>query len=113
MVGVYCAYRMKSRIMYIEDKSGGLIGPARIGRVTFSKTARTIYYRGRSFQSLKGLGFKANYYDVETGDHFWISGPKRDGGDALYGGRTPTEIDDDVHEEYWRDIRQQPDRATA
>jgi hypothetical protein len=50
--------RMKSRIMYIEDKSGGLIGPARIGRVTFSKTGRTIYYRGRSFQSLKGLGLK-------------------------------------------------------
>ena len=59
--------------MYIEDKSGGLIGPARIGRVRFSKTGRTIYYRGRSFQSLKGLGFKANFYDVETGDHFWIS----------------------------------------
>ena len=104
---------MKSRIMYIEDKSGGLIGPARIGRVTFSKTGRTIYYRGRSFQSLKGLGFKANYYDVETGDHFWISGPKRDGGDALYGGSAPIEIDDDVREEYWRDIRRQPERATA
>jgi hypothetical protein len=29
---------MKSRIMYIEDKGGGLIGPARIGRVTFSKS---------------------------------------------------------------------------
>jgi len=99
--------------MYIEDKSGGLIGPARIGRVTFSKTGRTIYYRGRSFQSLKGLGFKANYYDVETGDHFWISGPKRDGGDALYGGGAPIEIDDDVLEEYWRDIRRQPERATA
>ena len=104
---------MKSRIMYIEDKSGGLIGPARIGRVTFSKTGRTIYYRGRSFQSLKGLGFKANFYDVETGDHFWISGPKRDGGDALYGSSTPIEIDDDVREECWRDIRRQPERATA
>src|SRR5262245_35928302 len=68
---------MKTRIMYIEDKSGGLAGPARIGRVTFSKTGRTIRYRGRSFQSLKGHGFKANYYDVTTGERFWISGPKR------------------------------------
>lgn len=99
--------------MYIEDKSGGLIGPARIGRVTFSKTGRTLSYRGRSFRSLKGLGFKANYFDVATGDHFWISGPKRAGGDALYGGNTPVEIDDDVREEYWRDIRRQPERAIA
>jgi hypothetical protein len=102
---------MKTRIMYIEDKSGGLIGPARIGRVRFSKTGRTIYYRGRSFQSLKGLGFKANYYDLESGDDFWISGPKRHGGDALYGGNSPVEIDEDVREEYWRDIRRQPEKV--
>lgn len=102
---------MKSRIMYIEDKSGGLVGPARIGRVRFSKTGRSIYYQGRTFQSLKGLGFKANYYDLETGEHFWISGPKRAGGDALYGGSTPIEIDEDVREEYWRDIRRQPERV--
>jgi hypothetical protein len=102
---------MKSRIMYIEDKSGGLVGPARIGRVTFSKTGRTIYYRGRSFQSLKGQGFKANYYDLETGEHFWISGPKRDGGDSLYFSNVSTEIDDDAREEYWRDIRGSPEKG--
>src|SRR4051812_9346856 len=48
---------MKSRIMYVEQKSGRLTGPARIGRVTFSKTGKTIYYRGRTFQGLKGRGF--------------------------------------------------------
>ncbi len=97
--------------MYVEDKSGGLVGDARIGRVTFSKTDRTIYYKGRSFQSLKGRGFKANYYDIETGDEYWISGPKRNGCDSLYGGATPTEIDDDVRVEYWRDIRRMPEMA--
>ena len=96
---------MQSRIMYIEDKSSGLVGPARIGRVTFSKTGKTIYYRGRTFRSLKGRGFKANYYDVETGAEFWISGPKKDGSDALYGGRAPVEIDADVAQEYWHEIR--------
>lgn len=111
--GRHYAHRMKSRIMYVEQKTGGWSGPTRIGRVTFSKTGRTIYYRDRSFRSLKGLGFKANYYDVDTGDHFWISGPKRNGGDALYGGSTPIGIDDDVREEYWRNIRRQPERATA
>jgi hypothetical protein len=96
---------MKSRIMYIESKSGGLTGPARIGRVTFSKTGATLSYRGQSFRSLKGHGFKSNYYDVETGDHYWISGPRRDGRDALYPTHVAPEIDEDVREEYLRDIR--------
>jgi hypothetical protein len=96
--------------MYIEDKSGGLIGPARIGRVSFSKTGRTIYYRGKEFRSLKG-GYKANYYEVESGGRFWISGPKRDGGDALYATHVLPEIDDDVREEYWREIRGQSQGA--
>src|SRR5712671_7062140 len=84
------------RIMYIECKAGGLTGAARIGRVTFSKTGRTLYYRGQTFQSLKGAGFKSNYYCVETGEDYWISGPKRKGGDALYGGSTLVAIDEDV-----------------
>jgi len=96
---------MKSRIMYIESKSGGLTGPARIGRVTFSKTGATLYYRGRAFRSLKGYGFKSNYYDTETGDYYWISGPRRDGCDALYATHVSPIIDDDVREEYFRDIR--------
>lgn len=98
------------RIMYIERKGGDLTGAARIGRVTFSKTGRTLYYRGQKFQSLKGAGFKSNYYDVETLENYWISGPKRDGGDRLYGSSLPVEIDEDVQAEYWRDIRRQPER---
>jgi hypothetical protein len=96
------------RIMYIECKAGSLMGAARIGRVTFSKTGRTLYYQGRKFQSLKGAGFKSNYYDLDSGEDYWISGPKRSGGDALYGGNIPIEIDEDVREEYWRVIRRQP-----
>ena len=99
------------RIMYIECKAGGLTGAARIGRVTFSQTGRTLHYRGQRFQSLKGSGFKSNYYDVNTGEDYWISGPKRKGGDALYGGSTPIEIDEDVRKEYWLVIRRQPERV--
>jgi hypothetical protein len=65
------------RIMYIECKAGALTGSARIGRVTSSKTGRTLYYRGQRFQSIKGAGFKSNYYDETTGDDYWISGPKK------------------------------------
>jgi len=97
----------KTRIMYIEEKSSSLNGPARIGRVTFSKTGKSISYGGRTFQSLKGSGFKANYFDVETGERFWISGPRKDGKDRLYDGNSaPIDIDPDVAEEYWRDIRE-------
>ena len=95
----------KTRIMYIELKAGSLTGEARIGRVSFSKTGRTIYYGNRSFRSLKGIGFKSNYYDIETYEEYWISGPKKDGSDRLYGERLPIYIDADVQEEYWRDIR--------
>jgi hypothetical protein len=101
--------RPNSRIMYIERKSGNLIGEACIGRVTFSRTGCTLYYRGQRFQSLKGAGFKSNYADMETGEDYWISGPKRDGRDRLYDERLPIEIDDDVREEYWREIRRQPE----
>jgi hypothetical protein len=98
--------------MYIESKADSLNGSARIGRVTFSKTMRTLYYRGRSFQSLKGAGFKENYLDTKTNEPFWISGPRRDGQDRLYVSNLPVEIDDDVREEYWTEIRKQPARKS-
>ena len=97
--------------MYIEYKGGGLTGPARIGRVTFSKTGMSLYYMGKTFQSLKGAGFKSNYFELETGEHYWISGPKKNGQDRLYAGGPPVEIDDEVREEYWTEIRALPGRA--
>lgn len=104
-----------TRIMYIENKCAGppglqgFEGPAQIGRVAFSKTRRSLYYKGRTFRSLKGAGFKANYYDIDTSEQFWIAGPEKNGEDALYGPR-PIPIDDDVREEYWTLIRKQPEK---
>jgi hypothetical protein len=99
---------MKSRIMYMECKGNEISGPARIGRVTFSKSGKSVYYQGRRFHTLSGSGFKANYFDWETEEHYWISGCKKRGGDRLYAGTI--EIDDDVREEYWNEIRELPDR---
>jgi hypothetical protein len=99
-----------SKIMYIECKAGKLTGEGRIGRVTFSKTWKTVYYQGRAFQRMVRGGFKSNYYDKETGVDYWISGPKKNGDDRLYGGNVPVLIDDDIREEYWCTIRNQPDR---
>ena len=99
---------MQPRIMYIENKSAGLVGgEARIGLVTYSQSGKTLYYGGKSFESLKGGGFKANYRCVETGEEFWISGPKRRGGDGLYGGGGAI-VDADVRETYWAEIRNRP-----
>jgi len=96
----------KSRVMYVECKAGSLNGPARIGRVTFSKTGVSIYYRGKKF--LRIQGFKANYQDSETHDEYWISGPRRDGKDRLYVSNIPVEIDEVVRAEYWTEIRKKP-----
>jgi len=95
---------MRSRIMYIEDKSQSLNGPARIGRVTFSKTGKTIRYNGKEFARTT-FPLKANYFDIATGDHYWISGPHKDGKDRLYAGGPEIEIDEDIRDEYWREIR--------
>ena len=115
------------RIMYIEWKGGGFVdrygygneseggglhGSARIGRVTFSRTGATLHYRGKSFARLGGHGFKANYFDLETGEQYWISGPRRDGTDRLYKSDWPIEIDEDVREEYWTEIRKMPELKT-
>ena len=101
---------MKPRIMYIENKGGNLTGSARIGRVTFSKTGKSIYYQGQTFHRLPQGGFKSNYYEVKTQEDYWISGPKKDGSDRLYGGRVPVEIDEDAREESWTLIRELPDQ---
>ena len=99
--------RPKTRIMYIEYKGEGLVGPARIGRVKFSKSGKSLHYQDQTFQTLNGNGFKANYFETETGEHYWISGCRKDGKDALY--NTDVEIDEDVLEEYWEEIRGLPE----
>jgi hypothetical protein len=100
------AFRLaRSRIMYLEFKGSGLEGDARIGRVYFSKTGKTLYYRGLQFRSMKGRGFKANFRELTSGEEYWISGPRRDRDDRLYGGSRGVKIDDDVRVEYQAYLR--------
>lgn len=99
---------MNERIVYIENKTESLSGPARIGRVTESKSGKTLHYRGRRL--LRAPGYKWNHVDLDTGERFWVSGPRKDGADRLYGERKPVEIDEDVREEYWTAVRGLPER---
>jgi hypothetical protein len=105
----------KTRIMYIECKDGALNGQARIGRVTFSKSGRSVEYGGQRF--LKAKGYKWNHFEEETGARYWISGPHKDGKDRLYANSSqPVTVDEDVRLEYWCEIRGIPqahNRKTA
>lgn len=98
----------KTRIMYIEYKGDdGLVGDARIGRVTIFNKGKSLRYQDQRFSTLRGRGFKSNYFDVKTGEYYWISGCRKDGRDALYS--TTAEIDENVREEYWTKIRNKPE----
>lgn len=99
---------MKSRIMYIESKSARHAGLAHIGRVAFSKSGATLYYAGRSFQSVKGSDLKSNYLCVETDEWYLIADVRPDGRDNLDAPNVMPEVDADVHEEYWSKIRGLP-----
>ncbi|MFC0627842.1 hypothetical protein [Kribbella deserti] len=91
---------MAERIMYVQLKTGHATdrGPAWIARVRFSKTWSTAYVHGRTLRRATSL-VDANFYDVETNEEFWVSGPKRDQSDGRYG-NTPPEVDPDVRDEY-------------
>ena len=96
------------RIMYIENKGGGLDGDGRIGWVELSRSGRTYRYRGRELAKTKS-GYKYNCVDQETGNRYWVSGPHKDGADKLYGG--VVSIDDDARVAYWTSIRGAPSCA--
>lgn len=97
--------------MWVECKTGGLVGPARIGWVEVKDRGKRIDYAGKTFRSLGGMGFKSNFYEVESREEYWISGCRKDGRDALYG--TEAEVDEDALDEYWVKIRNLPEKKSV
>ena len=95
---------LRRRIMYIENKRGLIDGvQSRVGWVSFSKAGQTTYYRGRTLQ--KGNGVRGNFFDVESGEEYWVSGVKRRGSNAHPAGKgVRIEVDADALDEY-RSIR--------
>ncbi len=78
---------MKNRLVYVECKSGGDdYGLAWIGIAGASKTGSTVYSNGKAFKSLKGTGIGANYFDIESGSEYWISGIKKNNQDRHWAG---------------------------
>jgi hypothetical protein len=91
---------MKSKLMYVELKTGhNDNGPAWIGKAFFSKTGQTTYFNGLVF--LKGERHSSgNHLEYDSGDSYWISGIKKDGGDRHWAGSGKIQIDKDVVAEY-------------
>jgi len=85
---------MKNRLVYVELKSGySDNGPAWISIAGASKTGATVYSNGKAFKSLKGSGIGANFFDIETGEEYWISGIKKNSQDRHWAGGGEISID--------------------
>lgn len=94
---------MRRELKYVELKTGfNGDGPASISWVTFSKTDRTVYYRGRSLQRIIQGGSNSNRFDVASGEEYGISGVKNDGRNRHWVGKGLVAIDDDARENYER-----------
>ena len=98
--------------MYVQLKSGydTDAGPSWISRVRFTKSWRTAYFHSRTLRRVTGIAhanFNSNFYDVETGEGFWLSGPKRDRSDGRYSGQQP-DVDEDARADYEAFLSGQP-----
>ena len=98
---------MKRQIKYIELKTGySDNGPAWIGFVESSKTGQTLYFNDIAFKKAKVTGGNSNYYDIETGDEYWISGVKKNQQDRHWAGNGKIMIDKSAVAEYLKLIGQ-------
>lgn len=97
--------------MYVECKSGKRKGEARICRVEFTNTNRSCFYGEQTFRNLRAKAARANFYDVDTEERYWITGCRKNGSDRLPGSKIDIAIDEDVQEEYWKEVREMPEKV--
>ncbi len=91
------------RVMYLENKDGDIDGvAARVGWVEFSKSGRTVRYRGKELLRAKGGGIQGNFVDQQTGEEYWVSGIKTRGSNTHWAEPTEVQVDDDAVEELER-----------
>jgi len=92
---------MKQEIKYIEKMNGlNHDGEAWIGLVSFSKSGKTLYFNGKAFQSAGSNRNPGNYFDIETGELYWISGVKKNMQDRHIYGKGLIKIEKRILNEY-------------
>lgn len=86
-------------MLYIELMTGfNHNGPAWIAKVEYSKSGSTIYFNGTALK--KHSGSIGNYYDLETEEVYWVSGPKKNGQDRHKFGKGLVFVDKSITREY-------------
>ncbi len=76
-------------LKYIEQKTGYADnGPAWIARVTLSKSGQTIYFNGKALKRKRSGGGSGNYFEIGTGEEYWVSGVKKRGVNRHWAGGT-------------------------
>ncbi|GAA5192772.1 hypothetical protein GCM10023322_53060 [Rugosimonospora acidiphila] len=88
------------RVMFVQLKTGYDLdkGPAWISWVRFNRTWKTAHWHGKTLHRWTGMS-DANFYDVQTHEEYWLSGPHRDRADTRYGNPRP-EVDGDARDAY-------------
>lgn len=99
---------MRERVMFVQLKTGYDVdkGPAWISLLSFNRAWKTAQWHGKTLHRWPGM-FDANFYDLETEEEYWVSGPHRDGRDTRYSAIRPT-IDEDAREAYEAFLRGAP-----
>ena len=88
-------------LRYIELKSGySDNGPAWVGRVTLSRSGRTVYFNGRALKRAVRGGIVGNHYDLASHEWYWISGVKKNGLDRHRAGSGKVMIEASAVPEY-------------
>jgi len=87
------------RVMFVHLKTRhcGDGGPSWISLVRFNKSWKTAYWHG--LRLARAQGVDGNFFDPQTQEEYWLSGPKRDRTDTRYSHTQPA-VDDDVREIY-------------
>jgi len=88
------------RVMFVQLKTGHNTdnGPCWISVVRFNRSWNTAYWHGKTLRRWPGM-FDANFYDIDTKEECWVSGPHRDRADTRYSRINPV-VDDDAREAY-------------
>lgn len=91
---------MTRKLLYIELKTSQADrGPAWIGYGELSKSGRTVYFNGQALKRMSGGG-SGNHYCVESHDDYWVSSPKKAGGDRHRCGRGPIQVESSALADY-------------
>jgi hypothetical protein len=87
------------RVMFVQLKTGHKDdnGPCWISVVRFNRSWKTACWHGKTLRRRPGID--GNFYDIDTDEEYWVSGPHRDRADSRYS-RVNPRVDDDAREVY-------------